>query len=90
MKLTKVICVGLLAVGLSACGTKSTKTIFGRQSKNGPAVASSVPNFVLPNHLHATKVHTLYPAPRNVSQQQPQVSLVPPGSNLGQYVKKQR
>jgi hypothetical protein len=84
MKFVKLLTMGILVIGLAACA-KSTKTIFGKPGKGN--VADSSQTFVLPSDLRSNNVHELYPVYGDVPAQQPEISLVPPGSNLGIYVK---
>ena len=85
MKFVKLLALGILAIGLAAC-SKSTKNIFGKPGQGN--VADSSNTFVLPGDLHSDGIQDLYPVYGNVPSQQPDVSLVPPGSNLGAYAKR--
>ena len=85
MKFLRYALLAGVICALAACGTPSTKNIFGKQKKRGPGLASSTAPLVVPNNLNQGKIIEFYPASKDVSRRQPTVSLVPPGSNLQRF-----
>lgn len=87
VKFSRFALFTLFAFALSACSSTSTKNLLGKPAKGYKSAAATTPALVVPQPLSRAQFKD-YNGVQTVSPNAAHVSLVPPGSRLDQYKKK--